>query len=492
MFGRLDLTRKMDDGVFEKEIGPLQKQLGALQRSLRDNRIPVIIVVEGWNASGITMVMNELIQSLDPRGFSLHAIGSPTDEERARPLLWRFWEKIPPKGRTALFARSWYSRSLAEVVTGVEWKRGVSQALTQINQFERQLADDGTIIMKFFLHISKEEQKKRLNEREQNLLTSWMITKGDWDFHSQYDSYLPVIEKFIEGTDRPYAPWIIVEATDRNYTVLKVFSAVIKAVERKLAAPDEKVKKNRANQETSRPGKVRIRRKSLPAVSLTTQEYETSLLAYQEQVREIQYRLYKRKIPLIIVYEGWDAAGKGGNIVRLVRHMNPRGYDVIPVSRPNDTENAHHYLWRFIRQFPRAGNLTIFDRSWYGRVLVERVEGFCSEVEWKRAYNEINEMEKTYVQNGGGIVKFWLEIDKDEQIRRFRQRERDPFKQWKMTDEDWRNREKWDLYDEAVDEMLARTHTAAAPWTVIESDDKWYARLKTLQTVILYGEQILS
>ncbi len=489
MFARVDLTRKTDDSTFEKEIGPLQKQLGVLQRDLRDRKIPVMIVVEGWNASGITMVMNELIQSLDPRGFSLHSIGSPTDEEQARPLLWRFWEKIPPEGRIALFARSWYSRSLAEVISGVEWKQGVSRSLAQINQFERQLADDGTIVLKFFLHISKEEQKRRLNEREQNLLTSWMITRGDWDFHRHYDSYLPVIGRFIEETDQPHAPWVIVAAMDRNYTILKVFSAVIRTLEERLAGNGAKKKGTHG---ILRTGKARVRRRSVPAVTLTEEEYETSLPACQEQVREIQYRLYKRKIPLIIVYEGWDAAGKGGNIVRLVRRMNPRGYDVIPVSRPNDTENAHHYLWRFIRHFPRAGHLTIFDRSWYGRVLVERVEGYCSTAEWRRAYNEINEMEETYVQSGGGIIKFWLEIDKDEQIRRFRQRENDPLKQWKMTDEDWRNREKWDLYDEAVDEMLARTNTAAAPWTVIESDDKWYARLKTLQTVISCGEEILS
>jgi polyphosphate:AMP phosphotransferase len=491
MFERFDLTKKTDDKEFLKEIEPLQKQMGILQRDLRDKKIPVIIVVEGWNASGITMVMNELIHFLDPRGFSLHSIGSPSEDERARPLLLRFWEKIPAKGRIALFARSWYSRSLAETISGIEWKRGIKRSLSQINQFERQLADDGTIVLKFFLHISKEEQKKRLDEREQNLLTSWMITKGDWDFHNQYDSYLPVIEEFIEGTDRHYAPWVIIEATDRNYTILKVFSAVIKTLEKNLAASDQKAKEKVGNSEISRPKKVEVRRKSLPAVTLTRPEYEHNLVTCQEQVRDIQYQFYKRKIPLMIVYEGWDAAGKGGNIMRLVRQMNPRGYDVIPISRPNDTENTYHYLWRFVRHFPREGQLTIFDRSWYGRVLVERVEGFCSETEWKRAYSEINEMEETYVENGGGMIKFWLEIDKDEQIRRFRQREKDPLKEWKITDEDWRNREKWDLYEGAVDEMLARTNTPAAPWTVVESGNKWYARLKTLQTVISYGERIL-
>jgi polyphosphate:AMP phosphotransferase len=491
MFERYDLTKKTDNKAFAKEIEPLQKQLGVLQRDLRDKEIPVVIVVEGWNASGITMVMNELIHFLDPRGFSLHSIGSPTDDEKARPLLWRFWEKIPAKGRIALFARSWYSRSLAETISGIEWKGGIKRSLSQINQFERQLADDGTIVLKFFLHISKDEQKKRMDEREQNLLTSWMITKGDWDFHNQYDSYLPIIEEYIEGTDRPYAPWMIIEATDRNYTILKVFSAVNKALKKTLTASDEKGKEKDGISGISRPKKVEVKRRSLPAVTLTKSEYEHDLTSLQEQVQAVQYRLYKRKIPLMIVYEGWDAAGKGGNIMRLVHHMNPRGYDVIPISRPNDTENKYHYLRRFVRHFPEEGHITVFDRSWYGRVLVERVEGFCSETEWKRAYGEINEMEETYVENGGGLIKFWLEIDKDEQIRRFRQREEDPLKQWKITEEDWRNREKWELYKVAVDEMLARTNTSAAPWTIVESDNKWYARQKTLQTVISYGEQIL-
>jgi polyphosphate:AMP phosphotransferase len=492
MFERLDLTKKTADKVFLKDIEEMQKELGMLQRELRDKKIPAIILVEGWHASGITMVINELIKLLDPRGFSLYSIGSPSDEERARPLLWRFWEQIPPKGRIALFARSWYSRSLAELISGIGWKQGVKQSVSQINQFERQLADDGTIVLKFFLHISKAEQKKRLEEREQNVLTSWMIDKGDWDFHNQYESYLPVVEEFIEETDHPYAPWTIIEATDRNYTILKVFSAVIKTLEKSLAVSDEKGREKIVNSGVTRPPKkAGIKRKCAPAVTLNRHDYEQKLTSCQEQVREIQYRMYKRKVPLIIVYEGWDAAGKGGNIMRLVRHMNPRDYNVIPISKPNDTESRYHYLWRFVRQYPKAGHITIFDRSWYGRVLVERVEGFCSETEWKRAYNEINEMEQTYVENGGGIIKFWLDIDKDEQGRRFSQRENDPLKKWKITGEDWRNREKWDLYEMAVDEMLARTNTRAAPWTVVESNDKWYARLKALQTVISYGEQIL-
>jgi len=490
MFEKYDLKKSIDDHNFEKFIAPLQKQLGVLQRSLRDHRIPTIIVIEGWNASGITMVINELIQFLDPRGFTMHSIGSPSDEERARPLLWRFQVGTPSKGRIAIFARSWYSRALAEQMSGIDWKNAMKRSISSINSFERQLSDDGAIIIKFFLHISKEEQKRRLDEREHDPLTSWMITTGEWDFHHHYDTYLPIIEQFIEGTDFPHAPWTIVEATDKNHTVLKIYSTVIKMLEKHLASKDSHGKKEKEN-DIIKPKKTGFKRKSAPPASFSKAEYEQDLLKYQDRIRALQYSLYKRKIPLIIVYEGWDAAGKGGNIMRLVRHMNPRGYDVVPIGRPDQTELDHHYLWRFYTRFPKSGHITIFDRSWYGRVLVERVEGFCTPHEWKRAYNEINEMEEVYIGSGGGLVKFWLEIDKDEQLKRFNQRQNDPLKQWKITEEDWRNRKKWDEYDEAVDEMLARTSTQLAPWTVVESDDKQYARLKTLQTVITYTEEQL-
>jgi polyphosphate:AMP phosphotransferase len=489
MFEKYDLSKKTDDKTFQKSIEPLQQQLGILQRSLRDHKIPAIIVVEGWNASGITRVIHELIQFLDPRGFSMHSVGSPTDEERARPLLWRFWVKTPKKGRFAIFARSWYSRSLAEYIAGIEWKRSIKYSISTINSFERQLAEDGAVILKFFLHISKEEQKKRLDERENDPLISWMITRGDWDFHRQYDSYLPIIEQFIEGTDNTFAPWTVVEATDENYAIHKVYATVVKALEKRIAYADSHGENSRKN-EIIKPKKMEVRRASAAPETPDRDDYQTKLLEYENRIRDIHYLLYKRKLPLIIVYEGWDAAGKGGNIMRLVRHMNPRGYDVVPVGRPDQTEADHHYLWRFYQHFPKAGHVTIFDRSWYGRVLVERVEGYCEEYEWKRAYNEINEMEQAYVESGGGLVKFWLEISKDEQLRRFNQRQDDPLKQWKITDDDWRNRNKWDQYEEAVDEMLARTSMPDAPWTVIESDDKWFARLKTLNTVIAYSERM--
>jgi polyphosphate:AMP phosphotransferase len=492
MFEKVDLTKKIDDENFEKSLSPLKERLAVLQRTLRDLKIPTIIVIEGWNASGITMSTKEIIQALDPRGFTLHASEKATDEERARPFMWRFWVKTPSQGRIALFARSWYSRALAEKISSIGWKKSLRDEINSISVFERQMSDSGAIIVKYFLHISKEEQKTRLLERERNPLTAWLVTPGTWDFHNNYDSYLPIIEEFIEKTDMDHAPWHIVEATDRKYTILKVYSILVKTLEKRIASEtDERAKKGK-QKNISKPPKNPVQRRSSSSQSYSKDDCQNMLNMLQIEMLELNYILFKRKIPFIVVYEGWDAAGKGGNITRLARYINPLGYNVVPVAAPNDYEKEHHYLWRFIRHYPKAGHFAIYDRSWYGRVLVERVEGFCSEEEWSRAYQEINEMEQDYVESsGGGIIKFWLEISKEEQLKRFKQREEDPLKQFKITEEDWRNREKWDLYDSAVDEMLARTNTRYAPWIVIESDNKWYARVKALKAVIEHTEKLL-
>jgi polyphosphate:AMP phosphotransferase len=489
MFERYNTNLTVDEKTIDKNLPGIKEQLGELQRACRDNGIPVVILIEGWNASGITSVSGEIVQAIDPRGYNLHSIGTPTDEEKAHNLIWRFFIKTPAKGRIAIFARSWYSRILAEHLSGLNWNERLKESTSAIANFERQLVDDGTLVLKFFLHISKEEQRRRMIERERDTLTGWMITRGDWDFHHHYDLYLPVIEQIIEGTDTPYAPWTIVEATNTAYAGFKVISRITKALERRVSGK-EPAGKNYRELSPKYKKHLDLEKADLKK-TVSKQDYPGQLMEYQDQVREAQYLLYKRKVPLIIVYEGWDAAGKGGNILRLTASMNPRGYEVVPVSRPNDYELSHHYLWRFYSRFPKSGHITLFDRSWYGRVLVERVEGFCSDAEWKRAYHEINEMERNFISEGGGIVKFWLEIDKDEQLARFSQREADSKKQWKITDEDWRNREKWGEYREAVNEMLAKTDTPYAPWTLVESNDKFYSRLKTLQSTIDYVGTLL-
>ena len=485
MLEKIDLTKTVSDKEFNEVLPKLKARLSVLQRTLRDRGIPTIIVIDGWNTAGITMSTHSIIQSLDPRGFTLHATGRPTEEEKDRPFMWSFWIRTPARGRIALFARSWYSRAITTEMQKPGWKKSLEGKTGPINNFERTLTDNGAVILKFFLHIDKAEQKRRLEERERNPLTAWLVTPHTWNIHYHYDDSLPYIDQFLEKTDTVYAPWHVIEATDRNHAILKVYSTLVKILEKQTEVVKDAKSKREKQKEILLPKKNPVKRRSIPENTCTKEECQQTLSNLQIEMLELHYLLFKRKIPLIIMYEGWDAAGKGGNITRIARYMNPLGYDVIPIAAPDETEKDHHYLWRFVRHYPRAGHVAIYDRSWYGRVLVERVEGFCSPAEWQQAYREINDMEADYVNSsGGGIVKFWLEISKEEQLRRFQQRANDPEKIHKITEEDWRNREKWDLYDEAIDEMLARTNTEIAPWTVIESDDKWYARVKALATVI--------
>ncbi len=492
MLEKYDLTKTADEGSFEKNLASYKERLNVLQRKLRDKNVPAIIVFEGWNTAGITMSVHEIVQALDPRGFALHAIEKPTDEERAHPFLWRFWLRTPPRGKIAIFARSWYSRVITEEMQRHSWEKSLDRRVSQVNNFERQLHDDGTIILKFFLHITKEEQKRRLEERERNPLTAWLVTPAIWNIHRHYDDSLPLIDHFITRTDTDYAPWTVIEATDRNHAILKICSTVVKVLEKRAEAVQEPKQKKEKQKEPARARKNPVKRTASPEKKFSREECQEALSTLQIEMLELHYLLFKRKIPLMIAYEGWDAAGKGGNITRVTRYMNPLGYYVVPVAAPTEHERQYHYLRRFVKRFPTGGDIAIFDRSWYGRVLVERVENYCSRADWQRAYGEINEMEEDFVNSsGGGIVKFWLEISKDEQLRRFQQRADDPQKVYKITDEDWRNREKWDLYDEAVDEMLARTSTDSAPWIVIESNDKWYARVKALKAVITAVRKLL-
>ena len=363
-------------------------------------------------------------------------------------------------------------------------KDELPNAFHDILSFERQLSDDGTVIIKFFLYISKEEQKKRFKLLEDSKETRWKVTDADWKRNKAYEEYLRINEEMLEKTDTDDAPWVIVEAMDKNYAALKIISSVTARLEKELKKRDsqgkQKKKTESSKQESYKSG-------VLSGVDLSktisNKEYKEKLAALQDKVELLHSELYRLRIPVVICFEGWDAAGKGGAIKRLTSHMDPRGYQVNPTASPNDTEKAHHYLWRFWNNVPKAGHIAIFDRTWYGRVMVERIEGFCSEEEWKRAYQEINEMEEHLANSGCIVLKFWLHIDKDEQERRFKERMENPEKQWKITDEDWRNREKWDDYEKAVDEMLVRTSTTYAPWEIIEANSKYYARVKILKIV---------
>lgn len=493
MLEKIDLTQKVEKQNYKEMIPGLILKIGDLQRQARELGMPVIIVFEGWDAAGKGTLMNELIISMDPRGFNVYNTVNPNEEERLRPYLWRFWPNTPAKGRIAIFNRSWYSRLHTDRVDKIVKEEQLDGIFKETNSFEKQLADGGTTIIKFFLHISKKEQKKRFKELKENNATSWRVTGEDKKHHKQYNDYKKAYEDMLVNTDNEYAPWVIIEAHDKRFASLKIFKTVIDALENKINRI-KKVKTIRAKEKSYKVSdKIEtILDKVDLTNSLTEPEYEEKLKKYQEKIRNIEYELYSRRLPLAILYEGWDAAGKGGNIRRMTQNLDPRGYEVIPVSAPNDIEKSHHYLWRFWRALPKAGHITIFDRTWYGRVLVERVEGFCSENDWKRAFKEINDMEEQFVGFGMILVKFWLQIDRDEQLKRFEERQSNPDKQWKITEEDWRNREKWDRYEEAVNEMLLRTSTAYAPWTIVESNSKYFARIKTLKTVVEIAESKLK
>jgi polyphosphate:AMP phosphotransferase len=497
MLEKVDLKKKLDKADYKKVISELRTHVGALQRRARDLNIPVVVVFEGWKAAGKGTLINELLQSLDPRGFQVFPIHEPSDEESVRPYFWRFWTKIPAKGRIAIFDRSWYRRVLVEKIENRVTPQELHDVYHEIPSFEQQLVDEGTVIIKLFLHISRKEQKDRLEKLAANPATAWRVTEEDWVHHRGYHKYLAAVEEMIEKSDSDFAPWLIIEATDKRFATVKILTAMARALETKIATFSCESTVVAAPPITAatfidiRSLKSTLLSEVDLTVTISDAEYQDQLKKYQERIREIEYIIYKKQIPVLIALEGWDAAGKGGAIRRLTQNMDPRGYTVIPVAAPNDEEKNHHYLWRFWRVMPKQGHIAIFDRSWYGRVLVERVEGYCSQLEWQRGYREINDMEEQWMHYGAVLVKLWLQIDKDEQKRRFEERLANLATQWKITGEDWRNREKWAQYEAAIDEMLLHTSTTYAPWTIVAANSKPYARLKVLKTVIEAVEHCL-
>lgn len=500
MLEKVDLSKKLSKEEYKEKMSHLETRIGQLQRECKALKIPIMIVFEGFGAAGKGLQIGRLIQSMDPRGFHVFPIKNETEEERMHPFLWRFWTKTPEKGRIAIYDGSWYRRVLIDRFEKRTKEKELPEAFHSINSFEKQLTDDGTVIIKLFLDISRKEQKKRFEKLQKNKETAWRVTQGDLERNAKYNEYAAMMEDMLFKTDTDYAPWTIIEATDRRFATVKIYTTVIKAMADQIEKQERQKKKVTADQETEdhmnvsevareadkelRELQVSILSKADLSLKYSREEYEEKLDKLQKKIEKLHGELYRRRIPVVLGFEGWDAGGKGGAIKRLTAKMDARGYAVNPTASPNDIEKAHHYLWRFWRAMPKAGHVAIFDRTWYGRVMVERIEGFCTKEEWQRAYKEINDMEKDLYDAGAVVIKFWMHIDKDEQERRFRERQENPEKQWKITDEDWRNREKWDQYEDAVNQMLLRTSTDYAPWVVVEGNDKNYARVKVLKTVV--------
>jgi polyphosphate:AMP phosphotransferase len=405
---------------------------------------------------------------------------------------------MPTRGRIAVFDRSWYRLVSVERVEGRLPDGLLNQAFLETQDFERKLADDETVIIKFFLHIDKKEQKRRLSKLEATPAIAWRVTKADWRQRRDYDRWLRVAEEMFENTDTGFAPWTIVEATDERWATVKVLTTFINAVEAAIERKRAGIESAKRSEEPApkvefpvQPHPSALDKVDL-SVALAPAAHERQFDKYQRKIRELEHELYTYRVPLVVVFEGQDAAGKGGAIRRLTANLDPRCYRDVPSAAPNDIEKAHHCLWCFWINMPKSGHITILDRSWYGRVLVERVEGFCSDGEWRRAYREINAMENHLVSDGTCVVKFWLQIDPNEQLRRFEDRQKDSSKAWKITEEDWRNRVRWDEHKVAIDEALFRTSTTFAPWTIVESNNKEYARIKVLKTIVEAVERRLG
>ncbi len=523
MFRTAELGRKISKEEFDAIAPALRIELLEVQQRLRNCDFPVIILFHGVDGAGKNQTINVLSEWMDPRWIVTRAYGPPSDEERERPEYWRYWRDLPPKGRIGLFLRSWYSSPVLDTVyeriQTIEFERKLDRILA----FEKALADDGALILKFWMHLSQKAQKRRLKSLEKDPHESWRVTPQDWENWRNYDRFIATAERTIIRTSQGHAPWAIVEGEDARYrtiTVLTAFrDAALRHIElrhlRRRTAEHLRVIDNggsfaagggsfAAGQDgyltghrvadpqgdavTGEPPAL-TRPPPQPSIlhaldmerDIAKEDYERDGVRLRARLNGLHRAAKERGISCVLVFEGWDAAGKGGTIRRITSAMDARDYLVHPMAAPTDEERVHHYLWRFWRLQSRAGRVTIFDRSWYGRVLVERVEGFATSEEWRRAYAEINDFEQQLVEHGIVLIKYWMHITKDEQLKRFKRREEIAYKRWKLTEEDWRNRHQWEEYEAAVNDMIEKTSTRIAPWTLIEANSKRYARLRVVE-----------
>ena len=486
-----DFQRK-DDGLDKSgrraEIKRLRESLVGRQQDVREAKLPVVVLVEGWDSAGKGYLINELISEMDPRFFSVATFSHIPESEERYPFLKKFFDVLPENGKFLFLDTGWMEDCVGKYLRREIPKEEYERRIESCNTFERQLRDNGYLVVKLFAHISKKEQLRRITALREHKNTEWRITGDDLWQQQEYERFEKAYDRFMEATDKVW-PWIILDAESASRTQLDAFRAICKVVDKGLE------KGRYVGKPSGRKfpllGGPSLKDADLSA-TISPEEYKTELKRLQKKLSDLHNKIYRKRIPVVLCYEGWDAAGKGGNIRRIAYPLDPRGFDVIPVASPTPGELARHYLWRFWTRLPRSGHVTIFDRTWYGRLMVERIEGFCSEDDWKRAYGEINEFEKELTDWGTVVLKFWIHIDPDTQLERFQARQDTPEKQWKITDEDWRNREKWPQYEEAVEDMLRETSTEYAPWHIIESVDKKYARIRTLQIVTDALEQAVK
>ena len=491
MFESAEIGHKISKSEYRKQEPALREQLLEAQAQLKEQaRFPLLILIGGVDGAGKGETVNLLNEWMDPRHIHTCAFGAPTDEEAQRPPMWRYWRALPPKGKIGILFGSWYTQPILDRAYKRSRPADLVAAIEQIRYFERMLVDEGALILKFWFHLSKSAQQKRLKTLSDDPDTRWRVSPSDWEHFERYDRLRAVSEQTLRETSTGQAPWLIVEGADPCYRHLTVGNHLLNALQARLKEPP-----------VEPAPAVSVRSPALDQrnvlnvldyqATLSKPTYRKRLEKYQGQLNLLTRDKAFRKRSMVVVFEGSDAAGKGSSIRRITAALDARFYRLIPIAAPTAEELAQPYLWRFWRQLPRHGHVSIFDRSWYGRVLVERVEGYCSEADWMRAYHEINDFEEQLADNGVVLVKFWLAITPEEQLRRFREREEVAFKNYKITEDDWRNREKWPAYEQAVCDMVERSSTRNASWTLIPANDKRFARIEVLKTLCESLEQQL-
>jgi len=483
MFESAELGHRIDKETYRREEPPLREALLNAQYDLaQSGRFPVLIVIGGVDGAGKGETVNMLNEWMDPRHIRTHAFPQPSDEERERPRMWRFWRALPPRGKIGILFGAWHTQPILDRVYGRSSKAALAEAIAEIVRFEKMLTDEGVLILKFWFHLAKDKQRKRLKALERDPDTRWRVTATDWERFKLYDRFRRVSEEYLLQTSKAEAPWVVVEGEDAHYRMLTVGRLLLEAMRERLRQKPLVHLPDRTPPMLPRTD----RRDVLLGLDLTKKisrpKYERELERWQGRLNLLARDPRAGALSVVAVFEGQDAAGKGGAIRRVTGALDARRYTGVPIAAPTEEERAQPYLWRFWRHLPRRGRFTIFDRSWYGRVLVERVEKLCSEYDWMRAYSEINDFEAQLVRHNIVVVKFWLEIGKDEQLERFKAREKTSFKRFKITAEDWRNRKRWDLYHAAVCDMVDKTSTSTAPWTLVEANDKYHARIAVLKT----------
>jgi polyphosphate:AMP phosphotransferase len=493
MFESAELGHKISKSTWKKEIPELREGLLDVQLDLlQAKKFPVIILVAGVDCAGKGETVNILNEWMDPRHIETHALRDLTDEELERPRMYRYWRVLPPNGKIGIFIGTWYSAPLVENVYGDIKNAELDQRLERIIRFEKMLCDEGALVLKFWLHLSKDEQKKRLKILEKDPKTRWRVTDTDWQNFKRYAKFRKVSERMLRLTSSAESPWIIVEGTDPRYRYLTIGRTILNTLRQRLEASTPPVHEEPIPPIVPAIDDLLILKTLDMSKQIKKNVYEDELEKYQGRLNLLTRHDDFKKLSVVVVFEGNDAAGKGGSIRRITQALDARQFRIFPVAAPTEEERAQPYLWRFWRNVPRKGRFAIFDRSWYGRVLVERVEGYCPRTDWMRAYGEINDFEEQLVRNRTVVVKFWLSISKEEQLKRFKEREKVGFKRFKITDEDWRNRDRWNEYEQAVCDMIDRTSTEIAAWTLVEANNKYYARIKVLKTLCEKIERALE